>query len=110
VKSYIISRSSDGTLRLICQSLVRGKLVETFPAGPFEIGDFSKETHALALAILLHYYGSDAGGQAEAQRKAEAFLGAFLLTHTLPLGGSYEITSDVVDRWAFLWQIPVAAK
>lgn len=108
MKAYIISRGLDGKLKLTCQALVKGKLVETFPAGPFEIGNASEETKALALEILRHYYGADA--EDEAQRKAESFLGAFLLTHSLPPGGDYEITSDVIDRFVFLSQIPVAAK
>lgn len=108
MKSYLLSRTPDGKLKLICQSLVKGKLVEISPAGPFKIGDSSKETKALALEILRHYYGD--GAEDEAQRKAESFLGAFLLTHALPPGGSYEITSDVIDRFVFLSQIPVAAK
>jgi hypothetical protein len=115
VKCYLIQRTVDGKLRLTCQALVKGKVVETFPAGPFSIGDASKKTKALALEIMRHYYGAsegkgDPGAEYEAQRKAEAFLGAFLIHHAMPPGAQYEISSDVIDRWTFLLQIPVAAK
>ncbi len=113
MKCYVISRSPDGKLKLLCQSLVKGKLIEMFPAGPFDIGNSSKETKALALAILRHYYGAsltDLPAEEEAQRKVEAFAGAFLAHHSMPPGAQYEISSDVLDRWIFLLQIPVAAR
>jgi hypothetical protein len=110
VKSYIISRKPDGTLQLLAQSLVKGKLIEETFSGGFDIGNASEETKNLALQILVHYYGNDAGGRAEAERKADAFLGAFLLTHAMRPGAQYEVTSDVIDRWTFLTQIPVSAR
>lgn len=111
MKCYLLSRGMDSILRLCCQALVKGKLVETFPAGPFDIGNGSKETQALALAILLHYYGApDAGAEDEAQRKKQPFLEAFLLTHSMPSGAKLEISSDVIDRFVFLSQIPVSAR
>ena len=104
MKCYLITRLPDGTLRLLCQEIVqsgpqKGQLVETRPAGPFDTGNSSKETKALASAIMSHYFGADPAAAAEAQRKVEPFLNAFLLTHRMPEPGSYEISGDVIDRF-----------
>lgn len=110
MKCYLIARRSDGKLRLTCQALVKGKLLEEFPAGPFDIGNDSEEAKALAWAILSHYFGTDAGGQAEVERRADAFLRAFLVHHSLAPGAQLEIGSEVIDRFIFLLQVPVQAR
>lgn len=119
MKCYIISRSLQGVLTVLCQSLDKnGKLIEVRPSAldarkkvSFDTGNASKETHALALAIMNHYYQPlynfavlnpgvpDAGAAAEAARKAGAFQEAFLLHANIPAGGQLEISSDVIDRF-----------
>ena len=102
MKNYIIQRTKDGLL-LICESLNKKGQVEKFvPSGPFEIGDASRESLALAAAIMTHYFGSDAPAQAEVRRKTLPFLNGFLGHHKMALGATYEISSDVIDRWASL--------
>lgn len=102
MKLYTIQRVKDGLL-LTCEGLNKKNQVEkSVPEGPFDIGNASKETKALALAIMSHYYGaspSDPGATAEAQRKAGPFQDAFLLAHSMPLNAKYEISSDVIDRF-----------
>jgi hypothetical protein len=104
VKCYLIQRVRDGLL-LTCEALVKGQVVKSVPAGPFDAGNASKETKALAVAILTHYYG---GGQAEAQRRAEPFMYAFLMHHAMPPGARLEISSETIDRWIALLEVPVS--
>lgn len=102
-KCYIISRSPQGVLAVLCQSLDKnGKLVEVRPSGKFDSGNPSEGTQALALAIMQHYFGDDPGAQAEATRKAGIFQDAFILSANIPEGGQLEISGDVVDRWLSL--------
>lgn len=99
MKCYIIMYGRS--VILICQQLVKGKVIESQPPGDFEIGNDSPGCKALALAIMRHYYGAtgDPGAEAEAQRKAEPFRCAFLACHQMAPGSRYEITSEIIDRW-----------
>lgn len=98
MKNYIIQQLRQGLL-LTCEALVKGRVQKQVSLDSYDIGNSSKGTKALALAILLHYYGADAGGQAEAQRRAQSFMDAFLIHHQMPLNAKLEISSDVIDRF-----------
>jgi hypothetical protein len=101
MKNYIVKRTKDGIL-LNCEALVKGLVVHTVPSGPFEIGDPSGESLALARAIADHYYGAslqDAAAARMATQQAPRILDAFLIHHHLPLGGQLEISSDVLDHF-----------
>lgn len=110
MKNYLITRRPDGTLHLLAQEQTKKGIVNTEMPGnasfdvKFDIGNFSKESEALAFAIMLHYYGAsatDIAALAEAKRKTGPFLSAFLAHHQMPNpGAQYEISSDVIDRWA----------
>lgn len=102
MKCYLIFRDAKGKVTLLCQAIVKGKLVETWPAGPFSVGDTSPETQALALAITSHYYDAsvnDPVALAEAQRRAPKFMNAFLVSENVRPGGRLEIPSSVMDRF-----------
>lgn len=115
MRLYTISRQPGGKLQLLAEAEVtdkdqRGRVtgshVETdLQLGPFDIGNSSEESKALALAIMRHYYGAsatDAGATAEAERKATLFLNAFLIHHALSPGARLQVPSNVIDRWANL--------
>lgn len=102
MKCYIISRSPQGVLTVLCQSLDKnGKLVEVRSPenAKLDSGNASMGTFKLATLIMQHYFGDDPGAQAEAARKAGAFQDAFLLTANVPAGGQLEIPGDTIDRW-----------
>ena len=105
MKNYLIQRTRSGVL-LTAESLVKGKVVRTVPNGPFSIGDKSKESLALAAAVMEHYYGvpqSGLPGKMEAARQAKPFFDAFLAHHKLlALNSKLEISSDVIDRFMSL--------
>lgn len=109
MKNYIVTRTKDGIL-LTCESLdKKGQVVRTVPSGPFDSGNASKQSKALALAIAMHYMGAtpeDLAATAEAQRRAPQILDAFLLHHNLPLNAHLEISSDVLDRFFALASQP----
>lgn len=98
---YTITRQKDG-LHLLCEAETRKGIVSESPAGKFDSGNASKETKALALAIATHYFGaspSDLPATAEAQRRAEPLMYAFLSHHKLPVGAKLELSSEVIDRF-----------
>jgi hypothetical protein len=112
VKLYTLTRDQSGTLILTAQAEVidkdaRGRSIgmhtEThITSVGYDIGNDSKETATLALAIMRHYYGvtdADPAAEAEAERKAPRFLAAYLLNHQMPPNSRYEISSDVLDRF-----------
>jgi hypothetical protein len=108
VKTYTIQRTRDGLL-LTCEELKKGKVIKAVPSGPFDIGNASEKTKALASAVMSHYMGvtpQDFGAIAEAKRRTKPFLDAFLLHHKLPLNGRIVISSDVIDRFFSLYKIP----
>lgn len=108
MRLYTIIRQPSGTLQLTCEAEVilkdqrgrsTGTKIETqTPSGPFDIGNASEETQALAAAVMSHYYGGDP----EAKRKEKQFLEAFLIHANIPPNGKLEIYSNVIDRWASL--------
>jgi hypothetical protein len=104
MKLYSLNRSFDSVLHLLCEAQTKSGVVSEAPAGKFDIGNASKETKALALAIMSHYYGTDPAAQAEAQRKAQPFMNAFLISHSMPPGAKYEIPDSVIDRFFSLNQ------
>ncbi len=102
MKCYIISKDAAGKVTLLAQALIRGQLQEQTFAGPFDTGNSSLSTKALAFTILCHYFGAtpgDPAAQAEAQRQTVPFMDAFLLTHNMLPNSRYEISSDVIDRF-----------
>jgi hypothetical protein len=102
MKCYVITRAKDGKLILLAQSLIKGKLIEQLPVGTYDIGNASQETFNLALAVMTHYYGAsalDAPALAEAVRKTKPFMEAFLLTHHMLPGATYEIPGEVLDKF-----------
>ena len=101
MKNYLLDRTHDG-LQLTAESLLKGQVVRTVPPGPFDCGNASKETLALAQAIADHYFGAspaDLGATAEANRQAPRILEAFLIHARIPLGGRLELSGDVLDRF-----------
>ncbi len=105
MKNYILQRTKDGLL-LICEALdKKGQVVKFVPSGPFDIGNASEGTKALALAIMGHFYGVGPVAKAEAQRQVQPFMDAFLLSHAMPLGAKYEIPDSVIDRFFSLNQL-----
>jgi hypothetical protein len=100
MKNYLIRRLKDGTLHLLAQAQTKKGLVDTEIVGQFDIGDATVGAHALALEIMVHYFGSDVAGAAEAARKADAFMWAFLAHHRMDEpGATYEVSSDVIDSF-----------
>jgi hypothetical protein len=113
VKQYTLTRIPGGALELRAQALVYEKDAKGTNTGAshvetditsigYDIGNDSKETASLALAIMRHYYGAtdeDAAAEVEAERKAPRFLAAYLLNHQMPPGSKYEISSDILDRF-----------
>ncbi len=113
MKLYTLIRKLDGTLQLTCEAEVldkdprgrpTGTHIETqIPPGPFDIGNASPHTKALALAIMFHYYSAsqnDPAATAQAVRSAQQFLYAFLIHQQMPSGARLEISSDAINRWA----------
>ncbi len=105
MKLYTVTRTARGIQCQVNDNAAgpkhNGNVVVAL-AGKFSTGDASKETQALAAAIMEHYFDaspSDPGAAAEAQRKTKAFLDGFLLHHKLPAGGRLVISSDVIDRF-----------
>ena len=101
-KAYIIKREKDGAISLLCQGHdKKGNVVEERPAGPFDIGNSSTGTYALALAIMLHYMGAnanDAAATAEAKKRAPRFMTAFLSHHPMrEIGATYDIDGSRLD-------------
>ena len=108
MKNYLLEHARDG-IRLTAEALVKGQVVRTLPPGPFDTGNASKETLALAQAIANHYFGAspaDLGATAEANRQAPRILEAFLIHARIPLGGRLEISGDVLTRFFSLAQSP----
>jgi len=77
----------------------------------FAIGDGTPEAEHLALSIMADYYGLKPADLANATPAAvnatmrrEAFLTSFLVHHQMKPGASYEISSEVLDRWMASWR------
>lgn len=113
MKVYALQTDRLGTLSVTVETNTAGKkhneylkYALQFAVGKlgFDIGNSSDEAKNLALSLMSDYYE---GAPEEAERKADAFLGAFLVHHTMPPGSKLEISSETLDRWVFLMQIPV---
>lgn len=116
MKVYTIAREMGGALGVSVETNTAGKkrneylkYALPFVVGKlgFDIGNASEEAKNLALSLMSDYYE---GAPEEAERKVDAFLGAFLVHHPMGPGAKLEISSETLDRWIFLLQIPVGAR
>jgi hypothetical protein len=97
VKNYLITRKPDNSLHLLAQEQDKTGFVSKEIPGQFDIGNAGSGTQALALEILLHFYGPKAAD--EAARKADRFMLAFLTHQNMPPGSTYEISGDVISNY-----------
>ena len=67
----------------------------------FCCGDSSKECFHLAEAVLADYLEKPADQLGD---MPHGFMTSFLMHHQMKLGSRYEISSDVIDRWARVWR------
>jgi hypothetical protein len=101
MKLYTIT-ADKSSIHLLCEAETKKGIERENPLGPFSIGDNSKETWALAAAIMQHYFGAspnDPVAIAEAEKRTIPFMEAFLLHHQMDNGAKFEISSDVIDKW-----------
>jgi hypothetical protein len=124
MKLYTITRSQDGNLSVFVETNVvkdsRGRSVAGYlkyllpPADAkkeFAVGEGTPEAGNLALSIMADYYGvqpSDIKAATpeaiNATMRREAFLTSFLVHHPMQPGATYEISSEVIDRWMAAWR------
>lgn len=124
MKLYTIARDNAGKLSVFVETDVvkdsRGRNVPGYlkyllaPADEtigFAVGDGTKPAGNLALSIMADYYGVKPADLAAASPEAvnatmrrEAFLTTFLMHHPMQPGATYEISSEVMDRWMATWR------
>jgi hypothetical protein len=124
MKLYTITRGQDSKLSVFVETNVvkdrKGRDVAGYlkyllpPADAkkeFAIGEATPEAGNLALSIMADYYGVKPADLAAATPEAvnatmrrEAFLTSFLVHHQMQLGATYEISSEVMDRWMATWR------
>lgn len=124
MKLYTIARDAAGKLSVFVETDVvkdrKGRNVPGYlkyllpPAAAkkeFAVGEGTPEGGNLALSIMADYYGvkpedlKAATPEAiNATMRREAFLTSFLVHHPMPPGATYEISSEVMDRWMANWR------